>query len=444
MAKFELSLNSKYLPEWGVWEGVRELIQNGKDAETELDAQLTVDWKNGTLRIENEGATLAREALLFGTTSKMGRADLIGKFGEGLKLGVLALVRAGHDVTIRSGSEVWNPYIARSEKYDADVLSFDIVGNREDKKRVRVEIGGISESVWQDFRTRFLFLKDKRESDKNTVKTYYGDLLLHEKYQGKLYVKGIFVCSMENLQHGYNYKDAELDRDRKMIESYDRRSRMASILNDAVARRPDLLASYLDILEDIDSEEAKGVNDYRLPDQGVVEEAAKRFKQRYGDNAVPVRNLAEAADVEHFGCRGVVVTEAMAAVLKGTLGNAETTKAKFAKSTVKSYSLYDLEGTERANLTAACTLFAPNTKDGDWRTAFKRIDVVDYRDSSLQGLFHGERISIARKLLTSVEDTLEVLVHEFAHDFGKDGDKGHVSTIETFWKTIVKNMRKGN
>jgi len=70
---------------------------------------VVVDWRQGVLRIENEGAHLSREALLFGTTSKMGRADLIGKFGEGLKLGVLALVRAGRPVTIRSGSEVWNP-----------------------------------------------------------------------------------------------------------------------------------------------------------------------------------------------------------------------------------------------------------------------------------------------------------------------------------------------
>ena len=31
MSKIELSINVAYLPEWGVWEGLRELVQNGKD-----------------------------------------------------------------------------------------------------------------------------------------------------------------------------------------------------------------------------------------------------------------------------------------------------------------------------------------------------------------------------------------------------------------------------
>ena len=146
MSKLELSINVKYLPAWGAWEGIRELVQNGKDAETEFDAPLKVTHYNNTLRIENEGAEITREVLLFGTSSKAGRSDMIGKFGEGLKLGTLALVRGGHEVKIRTGGEVWTAYIARSERYDADVLCFECKGGNEDKKRVRVEIDGVTEN----------------------------------------------------------------------------------------------------------------------------------------------------------------------------------------------------------------------------------------------------------------------------------------------------------
>jgi len=435
--KFELSINVKYLPEWGVWEGIRELVQNGQDAEVEYNAPLCVDWRSGTLRIENEGATLNREALLFGTTSKAERTDLIGKFGEGLKLGVLALVRAGRTVKIRSGDEVWTPTIARSERYDADVLVFDVKGGNEDKRRVRVEIGGVIESEWKEFRSRFLFLKDGRESEKHVVKTYDGDLLTHEKYRGKLYVKGIFVTHQPDLQFGYNFRDAELDRDRKMIESYDRKSKIARILNGAVSTQPDLHDDYFGIIEDLDSEEAHGINDWRLPDASVIEAAITRFQTRYGANAVPVRTTAESADVEHFGVKGIVVTEAMAALLKEKLGNAEITKRRFARAIIKQYSVSELTDKECTNLSSAIALLCTANTLSDLR---ERVDVVDYHNAELQGL-HGERISIARKVLSSPDETLRVLVHEAAHDAGSDGDKSHVATIEKYWMAITRHLR---
>ena len=40
MSKLELSINVNYLPAWKAWEGIRELVQNGKDAETEFNAPL--------------------------------------------------------------------------------------------------------------------------------------------------------------------------------------------------------------------------------------------------------------------------------------------------------------------------------------------------------------------------------------------------------------------
>lgn len=436
MAKFELSINVKYLPEWGVWEGIRELIQNGKDAETEFAAKLVVDWRNGVLRIENDGATLDRSALLFGTTSKGGRADLIGKFGEGLKLGVLALVRAGRTVKIRTGDEVWTPTIARSERCAADVLVFDIKGGNENKKRVRLEIGGVVESEWLDFRTRFLFLRDGRKSDKSIVATTAGDLLTSPEHNGRLYVKGIFVCYAPGLRYGYNYRDAELDRDRKMIESYDRRSGMANILNVAVSQRPDLVEAYLDTLEDIDSDESDGVCTYNLPDGIVVDAAVARFRARYGVDAVPVLTMQDCAEIAHFGVKGIVVTSPMAAILH-SLGNAQTVKAKFSKAINRKCSLSELSQEEATNLHTAIEIFERATS----ASVLSRLDIVEYRDPDLCGLHHGDRISVARRMLASVEDTIAVFVHEIAHDAGKDGDKSHVATIENYWRKVVKYLR---
>src|SRR5262249_29918758 len=157
--KLELSVKTTYLPTWTVWHGLRELVQNAKDAEVELNAKMGVQHTGKVLRIENEGAILPREALLFGHTTKTGNSELIGKFGEGLKLGILALVRDGFPVKIRSGCEVWVPAIEKSEKYDADVLVFDIQGGRKPEQRVSVEIGNILKEDWAKFRWKFRFLE---------------------------------------------------------------------------------------------------------------------------------------------------------------------------------------------------------------------------------------------------------------------------------------------
>ena len=73
--KLELTIKTDYMPGWGIWEGIRELVQNGRDAEVEQDALLTVRHRKESdiLVIENEGCTLPHEALLLGHTSKIGR-----------------------------------------------------------------------------------------------------------------------------------------------------------------------------------------------------------------------------------------------------------------------------------------------------------------------------------------------------------------------------------
>jgi hypothetical protein len=186
--KLELTIKADYLPEWKIWEGVRELVQNAIDAQTEHGATMTIRHRDGNvLVIENEGVVLPHEALLLGHTTKTDRSDMRGKFGEGLKLGVLALVREGLKIKIRSGDEVWVPSIMRSDKFDAKVLCFQIATGRKAEQRVQVEVHGINAEAWL-----FLFLGDGRRKP-TRVKTSFGSLLLDPESKGMLYCKGIHV-----------------------------------------------------------------------------------------------------------------------------------------------------------------------------------------------------------------------------------------------------------
>lgn len=440
MPKTYLTIEKSYRPNWrGAIEGIREIMQNAIDAQTEHGARMTVDHYDGRcLRIENEGATLDREALLLGHTSKRGRADLIGQFGDGLKIGVLALVRDGYKVKIRNGSEVWVASIERHEAFGADVLCFDILTGRKDENRVRVEIDGVTSEDWATVRERFLCL-DKGKRD--VVKTDSGDLLLDTAMRGRVYVKGIFVEHIEELSYGYDLRDVSLDIDRRMVDTYDRDCAMRSIWNCALAQRPDLFDRFATMLDD-SAADVRGINRYSFDciTSDVRAQLAARFVQRFGDDAILTLNMSQSMEAEHLGKRGVVLPDAYAALLTGRIGTFDLARDQLRKETIRAWSWADLSDEEQTAFSRAIMLVGLVRP----AVALSSVDVVEFRDGALRGLWRGEtgRIELSRSVLASRKEALATLVHETAHSItgAPDGDKRHVAEIEAIWSDMADTM----
>jgi hypothetical protein len=439
--KTELTIKTDYLPNWGAFEGVRELLQNGKDAETEFHAKLEVRHKadTSTLIITNEGATLPREAMLFGHTTKIGQGNLIGKFGEGLKLGMLALVRAGHEVKIRSGSEVWLPKIERSEKFNADVLVIYIETGRQPKDRVQIEVSNVTKEDWALMRPCFLFLTPKGREDER-IDTYYGALLLNEQDIGKVFVKGIFVEQDPQLKFGYDLtRDVAIDRDRKMVARYDLEWRVRKIWADSIVQRKDLVTKYLDMVFN-NTPDVAGLDPTSAADlpEEVRNQAAARFKERHGDNAIPVDNMADSKDMEHLGKSGVlVVNKPLKAMLEAVFGTTDKIKSELANEITTHYGWRDLLPDERSNMESAIELV--NAVEP---VTLNDVNVVDFRSPSIVGMYKGGQILLSKVKLVDANMTLETVVHEVAHRFGGDGSHHHVAALERIWSGIVSNLRK--
>jgi len=436
--KIQLTIKTSYLPNWDAYSGVRELLQNGRDAEIEHQAPMTVDWYNDTLRIENEGATIPIKALLLGHTTKLGNSALAGHFGEGLKLAALVLTRAGHDVKIRNGSEVWIPSLEHSETFGEDVLTFNVTGGREYKNRVRVEIGGITKEAWETMKECFLFLGKTKVSDR--VDTYYGSLLLDPKMKGRVFVKGIFVQADPEMNFGYDIKDVELDRDRRMVEAWNLKYHTKNILMTALSKREDLFTQFEELLHDPTTEVESIQDAYSMSNlpQLAVDFIANKFVQRHGADAVPVLTLSESKDIEHLGKRGIVVSKQLGTVLAKKLGDALQVKERLAKEETTRYGWSDLSATEKATLEDAVALI--NAVEA---LTLDTIEIVDFRDPKLMGQFKGTtgQILLAKKHLANADDTLATLVHETAHRGGGDGEVDHVRRIENLWTGIVRNLR---
>jgi hypothetical protein len=434
--KIPLTIKTSYLPNWGMYEGVRELVQNARDAEIEEGAQMSVDYTNGHLVIENSGTTLPHSALLLGFTTKVGRSDTIGKFGEGLKLGVLALVRAGHSVRIRSGSEVWVPSIEYSHVFQADVLSFDISTGRKASDRVRIEVGGISASQWAEMKEKFLFLQ--KVSPENKIGTSTGSLLLGADMRGKVFVKGVFVQVLPDLQFGYDLTTADIDRDRKMIESWDLQYKTRAIYMAALSSDSSLFAQFDTMLEE-QTPEVQGIDTYNasyMPPT-VLAHVAEKFVTEHGTDAVPVATQAEAEEVGKLGVRGVVVNRQRGAILQRTMGDIITIKSRLSSESTQEYSFSDLSQDEKSNLADASELLSSVHGLG-----IARIHVMDFRSATMLGQFTNGHVHIARSILADSDETLRVLIHEVAKDDTNDIGGAHLARVEKLWVQITRNLRR--
>ena len=225
--KFQLTIATNYCSTWGAWEGCRELVQNGLDAQDD-GAEMKVSHHIDTFRVVSQGVKLDARVWLMGTTSKSS-GGYRGHFGEGLKLGVLALVRAGHEVKIINGDESWTPKLEASEVFGDEVLTIYTHKRQNDSGAFTIEVSGITKEAWDLMKGRFLFLA----KPKNVVETSYAQVLLDEHMKGRVFVKGIFVQNSPDLSAGYNFKQVETDRDRRMISGWDLRYNAAKAWEEA-------------------------------------------------------------------------------------------------------------------------------------------------------------------------------------------------------------------
>lgn len=332
MAKIPLTIDKHYCDTWGVFHGIREILQNAKDAEDYEGKPMALTHYPRTNRLEiiTRGAYVEPARLLVLGQSSKGDGRQRGKFGEGFVLGVLALVRRGCDVRFRNGDMSWTvafemPDVGHPLE-GSELLTFKSRALAHREPDFCIEIDGINTEAWDLIRAKFLFLTPPKAAD--TLTTASGTLLLDRVYKGSVYVRGIFVRTFEDLACGYDLQDVELDRDRQMINEFDLHYTLGRLWQQAAALSPEAVAPRVYALA------AEGGNDARLlhhhADAALLKSVRTTFEQTYGEDAVPVVHNYEAEDVVRAGGSPTMVSRVLQDLLsKGGLSVA-TAKAALA------------------------------------------------------------------------------------------------------------------
>lgn len=440
MPKYELSIKATYLPGWGIYEGCRELVQNARDAEVQYDAPMSISFAKrkrsgrdtGAIVITNTGAVLPKEALLIGHTSKSGDQRLIGKFGEGLKFGVLALLRCGVEIKIRNGSEVWMPSIEHSDKFNAEVLVFNVTSGHKEENRVQFEIVGVDEEDWKHISERLLFIGEYPES----IKVPGGHVITSPKHRGQIFVKGIFVAQTESV-FGYDFEDADIDRDRRMVSNL---ADKASYLLAGAVNEGHLVSQVFSLMQ-AGAEEVSYLSNWRMTDSGRKAIAGEFARNNPG--VIPVEYDSQVKELESYGKKGRQVSWGMRTILEAELGTAANTLVELRRSDKVVYANEDLEQDELDNLKKIVQMTGRACqKLGENVVPLEKVFVVDFHLANRLGTYDPNtgNIRLARSILKSKGQALYTFVHEVAHTHGGDGVRSHEETIGNLMEKILDEL----
>lgn len=442
MAKLQLTIASDYCPTWGIYEGVRELIQNSLDSQDDGHPMVIKPPTEArpVLSIINTGACLDRATLLLGVSSKQD-SNHRGQYGEGLKIGTLALVRAGRKVTVVNDYETWTASLEESRDFGRPVLTITTRQRTRRAGEFRVEVE-LTPAEWADYGRNFRALQPLGK----VITTSNAEILLDPGQRGRLYVKGILVEEREGLTAGYDFLCASTDRDRRMIYSWEFSYYTANAWANGYLQGAVTAKRLLELLT-MPTPDIQGMGESSMPQQ-LIDDVAEVFRQTYGQLAVPVRSLAEQAEAGHLGRDGIIAGETLCGLLCSHPElSLEDLRSQCRGEVVATYSTADLDSRERGIYVLGTALVEAAGGALGYAALEGRLAIVDFRADDILGLSQMDRgavvrrISVARRNLDSLESYIRVLVHELAHDRGGDGDASHERAEgELFCRIISRSL----
>lgn len=310
----ELGMELSYAGNWTPVDAIREFFQNAID-EAQVNPENTWFYsyseEDETLRVGNKLGQLETRSLLLGSSTKRDDVATIGKHGEGYKVGTNVLLRNNINVTVfnYNKKEIWHSRVVNSRTYNTAIGVFDIekVGILKSvpENNLVFEISPVSSELWKEVIESNLWLQSEEIGE--TIQGEKGRVLLNPKYKGKLYVKGLYVCSKPQMQFGWDLTPEliNLDRDRGLVDSFDLQYSLGKVI--IQLKNVDFLNKVRKVWDGYYTRCFASSSDVDF--SSVYEQAYMDFKQKYGEHAVPCSNNDDFNRLKASGYNAVMVSE---------------------------------------------------------------------------------------------------------------------------------------
>jgi hypothetical protein len=290
--KYSLPISADYCSHWGLWEAIREIYQNALDES--VDGSL-FRYVESAQRIDifSPGKELTPSTLVLGNSSKRDDLSKRGKFGEGYKIALLALVRLKHRVVIHTGEAIWLPRIERDQIFGAEILTITTILAKA-VTGVWFHIADVTLDEWTAIQSNVRFRPDEPDT-----------ILDDPKEVGRIYVGGLYVATVKGFKCGYAFAPGriKLDRDRGMVDGFDLAWETSLLWKNAghSERLSELMEAGAPDVEYVDSHTSAG--------SAFVNDHYNYYVSRHGYNTVPVTTQEEIQRATVAGIKWVLVPE---------------------------------------------------------------------------------------------------------------------------------------
>lgn len=240
--KFDLNIE-KILEDWEIYDAIREVIANAIDEQLLTDTQDIKIFKDnkGCWHIRDYGRGLQYEHLTQRENDeKLNHANVIGKFGIGLKDALATFDRKGVKVYIKS--QYGDITLEKSEKHDfEDIITLHAkIHPPSDPDFVGTEF--ILENCSDEYvaKAKNLFLRFSGEEV--LEETQYGEVLEKNDETARIYINGVKVAQEEEFLFSYNITSLTksirkaLNRERSNVGRTAYSNRVKSILLECKSR----------------------------------------------------------------------------------------------------------------------------------------------------------------------------------------------------------------
>lgn len=212
---------SDYCPNWDKQTAIKEFISNALDTETDVSA----DYKDSNIIIEDKGLGLNKRNLLIGSTTSSDIGKAIGNFGEGLKMSALVLSRLKCNLEIETVGFTIKSSMMKATNFNAEVLVFDLIENKRTEgtkiifKGTKKELD-LAKDAFLAFNNSYI-----RVSDKEDVYTPGG----------VLFVNGVQIMKI-NSEYSYDLRGTAgkrlLNRDRNSLNIDDAKHLISYLISE--------------------------------------------------------------------------------------------------------------------------------------------------------------------------------------------------------------------
>lgn len=312
-SKYELTISSEYVKNWGLFQAIREFFQNSTDEEIQNPDNksfFSYDSNTQTLSIGNKSSVLNIDSLLLGVTTKTDDSSTIGQFGEGYKIATMVLLRTNHPVTFYNygAKEVWTTKLVKSRRYGGRLVPTFYVDKNFPWQSVpnndlTITIENITQEEYETIQESILSLQEDIGRTLNSQR--YGRILLEKRFKGKIFVSGLYVCENKRLEFGYDITPEylTLDRDRQTVSDFDlvwHTSRMWSQHTDT----PEFKQRFFD-----EDPYDMFYLDSMISFDNLSSWAKEEFFKKYGNDSIPVLSQEEYDRVRELGGHPVFVNK---------------------------------------------------------------------------------------------------------------------------------------